>query len=295
MHADIFDLSTWGSNRVFTYVDGEDPSSALRAAFAGSRIGNLPVGVEDSMWYGDAELIRANFPESTLRRAQPILDGLRSVKDAGEIQHLRLAAAAHDAGYRAAAQNIRAGVSFAEAASAILGAMNEAGSEDTQMAGSFTRIRARRFSSDEIVDVDLWPGSSGGYHADSARNVFIGDPSLEMHKVYGVVREAYAAAAAAVRPGIPAEAIHNAATDVISAAGLSQVWKIGHGVGLADQHEAPLLQRGNRQPLKAGMVVTIDPGVFVARNTPVHIEDTVLVTDDGYESLNKYPHDMIVT
>lgn len=295
MHADIFDLSTWDSSRVFTYIDGEDPSSALRAAFSSLRASKEPIGVEDSLWFGDAELLRTNFPYLPLRRGQPMLDDLRSVKDGREIQQLRLAAAAHDAGYGAAATSIRAGATVVEAAGAILSAMSEAGSEDTQMAGSFTRIKARQFQPGEIVDVDLWPGSCGGYHADSARNVFIGDPGPEIHRVYDVIRQAYAAAASTVHPGVPAQRVHAAAVEVISEAGLSQVWKIGHGVGLADQHEAPLLQPGNDLPLKAGMVVTIDPGVFVARNTPVHIEDTVLVTEEGYEILNRFPHDMIVT
>jgi Xaa-Pro aminopeptidase len=295
MHADIFDISTWESARVFTYVDGEDPSSALQAAFASLKTAKDVVGVEDSLWFGDAELLRANFPAMRLGRGQSILDDLRSVKDAYEIQQLRIAAGAHDAGYQAAATNIRAGASLAEAAGAILSAMNRAGSEETQMAGSFTRIRERRFQSGEIVDVDLWPGSCGGYHADTARNVFIGDPSPEIHRVYDVIQRAYDAALKATRSGVPAEAVNAAAVGVITENGLSQVWKIGHGVGLADQHEAPLLQAGNKVPLKSGMVVTIDPGVFVARNTPVHIEDTVLVTDDGCEPLNAFPHKMIVT
>ncbi len=58
-------------------------------------------------------------------------------------------------------------------------------------------------------------------------------------------------------------------------AGFEQVWKVGHGVGLADSHEGPLLQMGNTELLEENMVFTIDPGAFLARATPIHIEDTV--------------------
>ena len=63
----------------------------------------------------------------------------------------------------------------------------------------------------------------------------------------------------------------------MSDAGFEQVWKVGHGVGLAESHEQPLLQLGNTDPVEAGMVFTIDPGAFFARATPIHIEDTVVV------------------
>src|SRR5207248_8194689 len=118
-------------------------------AFASLKTVKGAVGVEDSLWFGDAELLRASFPAMRLSRGQPILDDLRSVKDAHEIHQLRIAATAHDAGYQAAATSIRAGASLAESAGAILSAMNRAGSEDTQMAGSFTRIRERRFQPGE--------------------------------------------------------------------------------------------------------------------------------------------------
>jgi Xaa-Pro dipeptidase len=69
---------------------------------------------------------------------------------------------------------------------------------------------------------------------------------------------------------------------------------VGHGVGLNDGHEAPLMQTGNKRRLEPGMVFTIDPGVFIARDVPIHIEDTIVVTEDGWESLNTFTHDLVV-
>ena len=77
-------------------------------------------------------------------------------------------------------------------------------------------------------------------------------------------------------------------------AGYEQVWKVGHGVGLADSHEAPLLQTGNVEIIEENMVFTIDPGAFLTRATPIHIEDTVVVTSSGCESLNRFPREIQV-
>lgn len=294
MHAEIFDVDGCPIRRVFTYVDGDDPTPSLRSAFEAAGLSSGPLGVDDSVWFGDVDLLSATFPRLELRRAPSLFERLRAVKDADEIEHLRRAAAAHDAGYERARDVIRPGTTVAEAGTEIVRAMVEAGSEELAIVGTFKELSDRRFRPGDIVDVDLWPGSSGGYHADSARNVFVGEPSPEARRLYDVTVEAYHAAVAAVRPGVPAESIHRASVEVMAEGGFEQVWKIGHGVGLANIHEPPLLQPGNADPIEPGMVFTIDPGAFIARDTPIHIEDTVVVTDSGCESLNRFPRDPVV-
>lgn len=294
MHARIFDLDACPIREVFTYVDGEDPTGAARAALAAAGLDGEVVGAEDSLWFADAELLREVAPRVTLRRASGVFDRLRAVKDAYEIGQLRLAAAAHDAGYRRAAEVLRPGVTVAEAGSEIIRAMVEAGSEELSIVGSFHHLTDRRFEAGEIVDVDLFPGSHGGYKADTARNVFLGEPTAEARRLYEATLHAYDASIAAVRPGAPAESLHQACAAAMADAGYEQVWKVGHGVGLGDSHEPPLLQIGNTDPIEEGMVFTIDPGAFLARDTPIHVEDTVLVTADGCEALNTFPHDLLV-
>jgi Xaa-Pro aminopeptidase len=295
MHAEIFDIDASPISRVFTYVDGEDPAPALRSAFRAAGLeGGGALGVEDSLWFGDVDVLSSTFPDLRLRRASGVFERLRTVKDAEEIEQLRLAAAAHDAGYERAREAIHAGTTVAEAGAEIVRAMLEAGSEDLAIVGTFKNLSDRRFEPGDIVDVDLWPGSHGGYHADSARNVFVGEPRPEAARLYEVTRRAYDAAVAATRPGVPAEAVHRACAEAMAEGGFEQVWKVGHGVGLAEIHEPPLLQPGNTDELEAGMVFTIDPGAFIARDTPIHIEDTVVVTQSGCESLNRFPHEPII-
>jgi Xaa-Pro aminopeptidase len=227
-----------------------------------------------------------------LRRAPRLFDRLRAVKDAEEIEHLRLAAHTHDVGYAKALEVVRPGTTVARAGAEIVASMVEAGSGDLAIVGTFKDLSNRRFVTGDIVDVDLFPGSHGGYRADSARNVFLGEPSAEARRLYDATLAAYDAAVAAVRPGVTAESIHRACDNAMSEAGFDQLWKVGHGVGLAEAHEPPLLQIGNTDLVEEGMVFTIDPGAFIARDTPIHIEDTVVVTADGCESLNAFPMDL---
>jgi Xaa-Pro aminopeptidase len=292
MHAEIFDLDAAPIREVLTYVDGEDPRDALRAAFAFTGLAGERVAAEDALWFGDVGLLGTTLPRLRLVRAPRVFDALRAVKDAEEVEHLRRAAAAHDAGYAAALEAIRPGQSVARAGADIVSAMLAAGSEELAIFGTFKDLSDRRFASGDVVDVDLFPGSHGGYRADSARNVFLGEPSADARRLYDATVAAYEAAMAAARPGASAESVHRACAEVMEAAGYEQVWKVGHGVGLADTHEAPLLQAGNDDPVEPGMVFTIDPGAFLARDTPVHIEDTVVVTEDGVESLNRFPREL---
>lgn len=292
MHADIFDVAKIPVPHVFTYVDGEDPAKALDRALAAAGVRKGTLAADDALWFGDVDLLATVAPDVTLRRAPAVFDRLRAVKDAVEIEHMRKAAAAHDAGYRRAFEVIRPGVTVAQAAAEVVAAMTAAGSGELALSGVFHHLSPREFAAGEIVDLDLFPGSYAGYRADTARNLFLGDPGPEVRDCYAATRAAYDAAMAAVRPGVPLEEIHRAAAEVMEAAGYRQVWKIGHGIGLAPIHEPPLLQAGNTDPVEVGMIFTIDPGHFIRRDTPIHIEDTVLVTEDGPEALNVFPMDI---
>jgi Xaa-Pro aminopeptidase len=294
MHAEIFDLARCPVDQVFSYVDGDDPGPVLEAAVAATGLAFERVAVEDTLWFGDVDLLATSAPGLQPTRATGVFNRLRAVKDAAEIDHLRRAATAHDAGYAAAREILRPGVTVADAGGQIVRAMLDAGSEELAIVGSFHQLSNRPFAAGEIVDVDLWPGSHGGYRADSARNVFLGDPTPEAERMYDATLRAYDAAMAAVRPGVAAESVHVACAEVMREAGYEQVWKVGHGVGLAEIHEFPLLQIGYTDPLEVGMVFTIDPGAFIAQNTPIHIEDTVIVTEHGAESLNGFTRALVV-
>jgi Xaa-Pro aminopeptidase len=125
-----------------------------------------------------------------------------------------------------------------------------------------------------------------GYCSDQTRTVWVGAASTEAREAYEVVREAQEAAIAAVRPGISVGEVDAAARKVLRQAGLGRYFthSTGHGVGL-EIHEAPRVAGGQKEVLKPGMVITIEPGVYFPGKWGVRIEDMVLVTQGGCEVL----------
>jgi Xaa-Pro aminopeptidase len=289
MHADILDLEATGLGELVTYEDGEEPVGVLRRALGAAGIDvQARLGVEDSLPFADVLAIDSAAPGLRLESAQAIFDRVRAVKDETEIELLRASGRAVDAGYAAARDATRAGGTVAETGAAIYRAMVDAGATLPALHGSFNAYRADILQPGDIIDVDLG-AQVDGYAVDTARNLFVGQPSDELVRAHELLEQAFASAASLVRPGIPAEAIHFACVEVIAGAGHRQSWKVGHGVGLTATHEAPLLQPGNRTPLEEGMVFTIDPGYFLRRDEPLHLEETVLVTEDGCERMTRFP------
>ncbi|MBU0703884.1 MAG: M24 family metallopeptidase, partial [Chloroflexi bacterium] len=130
--------------------------------------------------------------------------------------------------------------------------------------------------------------------ADITRTFAIGALESEMARVYEVVRAANAAGRAAVRPGIAAEEMDRAARAVIEEAGYGEyfIHRTGHGLGL-EVHEPPYIVAGNERILQPGMTFTVEPGVYLPGRGGVRIEDDVLVTPDGVESLTTFPREFV--
>jgi Xaa-Pro aminopeptidase len=148
---------------------------------------------------------------------------------------------------------------------------------------------ARIIAAGELVVIDLG-AIADGYCSDMTRTVPTGPLPAELARAYQVCAEAQAAALAAVRPGIGCAALDAVARDVITAAGLGEAFGhgLGHGVGL-EIHEAPRVSREGTETLRPGMVVTIEPGIYLEGLGGVRIEDLVVVTDDGARVLSHSP------
>ncbi len=133
-----------------------------------------------------------------------------------------------------------------------------------------------------------------GYCSDMTRTVHVGRPSAEERRVYQAVQRAQQAGIAALRPGISVGEVDLAGRKLLKKEGLAQYFthSTGHGVGL-EIHEAPRIAVGQTEILQPGMVVTIEPGVYLPGRMGVRIEDMVIVTESGCEVLTSTTKDLI--
>lgn len=151
---------------------------------------------------------------------------------------------------------------------------------------------AARIGDDDFVLID-WGVNEGQYMSDLTRILVTGKILPKLRKVYGVVLKAQLAGIKAIRPGVRAESVDHAARSVITKAGYGKYFGhgLGHGTGL-EIHEAPRLSTGQETQLKPGMIVTVEPGIYLPGWGGVRIEDDVLVTRDGFEVLTSVPKEL---
>ena len=253
------------------------------------------------------ETIAGRGLDITLRSTERLVEQARLIKDASEVATLRDAAARLEQVMPAVLTAVRIGVTERSIAAVIEASMREAGYEriafDTIVASGpnaampHYRAGARALEAGDLVVLDFG-GVLDGYCCDLTRTVSIGPPSREARRVYDAVRDAHAAAVAAVKPGVDTSAIDAAARDLLRDRGLGEAFGhgTGHGLGL-DVHEEPRIgkPRADMPPvaLAAGMVFTIEPGSYLPGFGGVRIEDDVLVTGSGCELLTSLPRELL--
>ncbi|MER7865135.1 Xaa-Pro peptidase family protein [Amycolatopsis japonica] len=241
--------------------------------------------------------------EQTL--AGPIVRELRMRKDAAEIQALRDAGAAIDRVHARVHEWLRPGRTEAEVGADITAAIVEEGHThaDFVIVGSGPNgasphhdVSERVIERGDVVVVDIGGPIAEGYNSDSTRTYAVGEPrDADVAETYAVLQRAQKAAVDAVRPGATAESIDAAAREIIAEAGYGEyfIHRTGHGIGL-DVHEEPYIIKGNALPLEPGMAFSVEPGIYQPGRWGARIEDIVVVTEDGVESVNQRPHDLIV-
>ena len=226
-------------------------------------------------------------------------------KDAAEIASLRDAGAAIDRVHARVHEWLRPGRTEAEVGADIAAAIVEEGHvrADFVIVGSGPNgasphhdVSDRVIEQGDVVVVDIGGPLPAGYNSDSTRTYAVGEPrDADVAETYAVLQRAQAAAVAAVKPGVTAEAVDAAARDVIAEAGFGEyfIHRTGHGIGL-DVHEEPYIIAGNTLPLEPGMAFSVEPGIYQPGRWGARIEDIVIVTENGVESVNNQPHELVV-
>lgn len=148
---------------------------------------------------------------------------------------------------------------------------------------------SKRIGEDDFTLID-WGANEGLYVSDLTRMVVTGKISARFKKVYNIVLKAQLAGIAAIRPGAKCQDVDNAARKVIEKAGFGKEFGhgLGHGVGL-EVHEGPRLGKNQEDELKPGMIVTVEPGIYLPGWGGIRIEDDILVTRGGHEVLTSVP------
>ena len=231
------------------------------------------------------------------------IPGLRVIKDRDEIEAIRAAIAITERALRTLPTWIRPGQSERQIAERLASEILSGGADGV----AFMIVVAGPNGADPHAGPSDRPVESGdlltidcgavldGYIADITRTWAVGRVTDALRQVYEVVRQANAAGRAAAKPGVAAQEVDRAARKVIADAGYGASFfhRTGHGLGI-ETHEPPYIVEGNQQPLEPGMVFTVEPGVYLPGVGGVRIEDDVVITEDGAESLTTFSREWTV-
>jgi len=264
------------------------------------------VGIEaDHMTVAQRSRFKKHLPSKTkLRETSGVVETLRTIKEATELEAVRRAVNLGAELFDVVLKAIRPGVRESEVAAELEYAARSRGAEGM----SFETIVAsgpRSALPHGVASASVIPERGfvvldygvilSGYCSDQTRTVHVGNPSSEERKWYEAVLESQLAGVEAVKAGVTAGEVDKATRDVLRRAKLDRYFthSTGHGVGL-EIHEGPRLGRNQQEVLEAGMVVTIEPGIYVAGKGGIRIEDMVAVTESGREVLTPLGKELIV-
>lgn len=266
---------------------------------AGLPAGVRRLGIDDAhLSYRDHQRI-AGRDGLELVPAGGLVEELRRVKDADEVEKIRAAARLADEAFEAVVARGIVGRTEREIAFELETEMRRLGADaasfDSIVAASGHGGRPHAVPRDEPIPRDVlvtidWGARVDGYHSDCTRTVATGELDDEALAVYELVRRAQEVSLEGVAAGLTGKEVDSIARDIIEDAGHGEHFGhgLGHGVGL-EVHEAPTLSKRGEDPLEAGNVVTVEPGVYLPDRLGVRIEDLVLVTPAGPEVLSSLP------
>lgn len=263
------------------------------------------VGIESlALRYQEFAALARALPGARFVDVQAGITSLRAAKGDDELALIRRAIAYSEAALEKTFATAKVGMTESEVQSVLFGALLEhplrevpecvcvAGTATAQPHG---RARADyRLKRGDALLIDF-AIRCDGYYADITRTVFLETVSDEHRAIYDTVLRANELGRRIARPDMTAGELDDQVLKVLEASpyGRFIMHKTGHGIGL-DVHEPPMIMRGNMQPLVPGNVITIEPGLYDPTQLGVRIEDDVLITQDGAETLTSFPRDLMI-
>lgn len=290
--------------RFYPWSDAEGPEQALARAARDIGLGaGSVIGIEYTvMRVFELRALEQAIPGARMTDAIPLLADLRMVKDAEELNAIRQAVRVIEDTLRQTITQVRAGMRERDIADLWERAIRAAGcfpAFETIVASGPNSANPHHTSGDRALqegDLVVFDGGAvyQGYVSDITRTFAVGHLSDEALRIHNLVQAANTAGhTAAAQPGATGESIDAAARQVIEQNGYGPYFlhRTGHGIGL-DVHEPPFIVAGNRNPLPIGATFTIEPGIYIRGLGGVRIEDDVVITANGAESLTTFPREV---
>jgi Xaa-Pro dipeptidase len=288
-----------GHGDVRTWNEDESPYALVAQGLKDRGLSAGTVGVEETMKFVWADGIAAAAPQLKVVSATPITAGCRMIKDAHELELIRLACQATLKVYEAVHHALQPGMTQDQVSALIDAGYHQVGfpGEASVQVGEYTALPHGSINPQTIREGTIIMIDDGctvqGYQSDITRTFVLGKPTAKMQSVFDIVKRAQTAALHAARPGVPLESIDTAARKVIVDAGYGPGFtyfshRLGHGMGM-DGHEWPYLVKNNMFGWKTaltaqpGMVFSDEPGVYIRGEFGVRLEDDMYITNSGAE------------
>ncbi|WP_058187859.1 M24 family metallopeptidase [Terracidiphilus gabretensis] len=299
---EILDAGPFGKNAdILTWQEDENPFALVGKGLRDRGISTGTVGVDENTKFVFADSIRAANSHLTIVSATPVTAGCRMVKDAHEIECMRLACKATLLVYRAVARSVHPGMTNADVEKLVdLGYRQVGFRGDASLnIDEFTALPHGSPKPQTLKDGSILMLDDGcvveGYTSDITRTFVLGKATDKMKKVFDLVKAAQTAALKTARPGVVTGDVDAAARKVIVDGGYGPAFtyfthRVGHGIGM-DMHEWPYFVKNDMYgwdlapKLKAGMTLSDEPGVYIKGEFGVRLEDDLLVTENGAELL----------
>ncbi len=295
--------------KIQAFAYGENPSEwedAFRKAAQALGLEGKRIGVEPrQMRLLEFRHIKAGAPEADFPDATDVLSELRLKKDKAEVDAMRTAVKIAQDALEAVIPKIKIGMTEKELSSELVMQLLKHGSESEMpfapivsagpnSANPHASPTKRKIQAGDLLVVD-WGASYDGYISDLTRTFAVGEVDGEYKKIHEIVQASNAAGRAAAKPGVPCANVDIAARDVIEKAGYGKYFthRTGHGIGM-EGHEDPYMRGDNMQLLEPGMAFTVEPGIYLAGRNGVRIEDNMVITENGAESLSDMPREIRV-
>jgi Xaa-Pro dipeptidase len=286
---------------VLTWNEDQSPFEALGKGLTDRGLSSATVGLDENMKFVFAEGIRAANPHLTIVSASPVTAGCRMIKDAHEIECLRLACRATLLVYRAVYRSLAAGMTTANVHSLVAAAYKRVGFEGEASLNldEFTALPHGSRQPQTLREGSILMLDDGceveGYTSDITRTFVLGKATDKMKRVFDLVHRAQSAAVETARPGVPTANVDAAARKIIVDGGYGPGFtyfshRLGHGIGM-DMHEWPYFVNNNMfgydltPRLKAGNLLSDEPGIYIRGEFGIRLEDDLLITQSGAELL----------